>query len=232
MGETTVICGDQISETCILKAGLLSFRMYRTPRDSLHENLRPYWDIAHRDWQEVWREDDPDGFQCGLFVPTGAECGPDGCPPVLVFRGSDGEVGPAGPHGDFDNLGITLRGNFDAFLDVPPGGGGNVDPDAFTFDYTFSPDPDIAGKTLAEMRGAAGLTEAALFSGDEGFDEFVIDVPNWPWDVDLRVDWRLDASLFYGERGIGPLILLKVWARKHHNTEKHVNSQRSPHGKP
>lgn len=201
MTESTLICGDEISETCILKAGLLTFRMYRTPRASLHANIQPYWDIAHGDWREVWREDHPDGFQCGFFVPIGAECGPDGCPPVLVFRGSDGESGPAGPHGDFDNLGMTLRGSFDAFLDVPPGGGGNVDPEPFTFDHTFSPDPDINGKTMAQMRAAGDMTEATLFAGDAGSEEFVIDVPNWPWDVDLRVDWRLDASLFYGTRG-------------------------------
>lgn len=201
MNDTTIVCGDEISETCILKAGLLTFRMYRTPRDSLHPSIRPYWDVAHRDWQELWREEHPDGFQCGFFIPTGVDCGPDGCPPVLAFRGSDGEVGEAGPHGDFDNLGITLRGSFDTFLDVPPGGGGDVDPDEFAFDYTFSPDPDIKGKTMAQMRAQGDMTEAILFSGDRGTEEFVIDVPNWPWDVDLQVDWRLDASLFYGTRG-------------------------------
>ncbi|MEM6759839.1 MAG: hypothetical protein AAF601_10210 [Pseudomonadota bacterium] len=198
MNDTTIICGDEISETCILKAGLLTFRMYRTPRSALHASIQPYWDIAHQDWQELWREEHDDGFQCGYFVPTGAECGPDGCPPVLVFRGSDGE---GGPHGDFDNLGICLRGRFDPFVNVPPGGGGDVDPDPFEFDYTFSPDPDIAGKTMAEMRAAPGLTEAQLFSGDRGQETFVIDVPNWPWDVDFELDWRLDASLFYGTRG-------------------------------
>ena len=191
---TTTIKGNAISELCLQRAGMLNFDIYDTTRKSLPAELQPFWDINKSAWKELWRESDPDGYRCALYVPK-ARPGQDVaslCPPVLVFRGSDVDAS------DFAEMGMSLQVSGNAFVDKPwPASNENIPfPPVNT---TFSPSPAYNGKTIQNMR-SSGLHEEGLFAGVSGTESINVAVRFWG-DAEIRINWNVSASLFYGMQG-------------------------------
>ena len=173
---------------------MLNFDIYDATRASLPAELQPYWDINKSAWKELWRESDPDGYRCALYVPK-TKPGQDPkslCPPVLVFRGSDVDAS------DFAEMAMTLQLTGNAFIDKPwPAGNMNIPfPPVNT---TFSPSPAFNGKTAAAMK-SSGLTEEVLFRGASGTERIRVAV-DWYFDAEIQINWNVSASLFYGMQG-------------------------------
>lgn len=191
---TTTIKGNAISELCLQRAGMLNFDIYDTPRASLPAELRPYWDINKSAWKELWLVSGADGYRCALYAPK-AKPGQDPkslCPPVLVFRGSDVEAS------DFAEMAMTLQVSGNAFVDRPwPAA--NQDIPFPPVNTTFSPSPTFNGKKAGDMK-RSGLHEEVMFTNVSGTERINVAVAYWG-DAEIRINWNVSASLFYGMQG-------------------------------
>lgn len=191
---TTTIKGNAISELCLRHAGMLNFDIYDASRKSLPAELQPYWDINKSAWKELWRESDPDGYRCALYVPK-AKPGQDAnslCPPVLVFRGSDVDAS------DFAEMAMSLQLSGNAFVDKPwPAS--NQDIPFPPVNTSFSSSPALNGKKIQDLR-KSGLHEESLFAGISGTERINVAVQFWG-DAEIQINWNVTASLFYGMRG-------------------------------
>ncbi|MBL8562067.1 MAG: hypothetical protein JNN06_07275 [Gemmobacter sp.] len=193
-GGSTTIKGAEISDKCMRYAGMLNLDIYDTPKNHVAPELAKQYALNKRYWEKLWEIKKADGFRCAFYAPRDAAKKDRNsvCPPALVFRGSDSE-----PE-DFAELAASVRLNGTYFVDVPMGGGGDIS-GPFAVDRTFSAAAAYAGKTMAQMN-ASGLRKQSLFTRAVGRTQYSIDGPML-FNVDIDLNWTLDATLYYGQNG-------------------------------
>lgn len=190
----TTIKGAEISDKCMRYAGMLNLDIYDTAKNHVAPELAKQYELNKRYWEKLWEIKKADGFRCAFYAPRDAakKDRASVCPPALVFRGSDSE-----PE-DFAELAASIRLTGTFFADVPMGGGGDIT-ETFSLDRTFSAAAAHAGKSMAQMN-SSGLTKQSLFTGATGRTQYSIDGPML-FNVDIDLNWTLDAAIFYGRNG-------------------------------
>lgn len=195
MTGSSSVSGQGIDPECVLIGSMLNLEIYETPRGSLPPELQRYWDINQSEWDKLWEVRNSDGFHCAFYKPASASPGEssEACPPILVFRGSDSE-----PE-DFAELAFGVNLDLNVVIDKPFPASDQTIP--FSTNTSFSASENFTGKTLEEM-AATGLRREDLFSGDDtsGSVRVPIEVDYW-WDAEVRVEWSMEAALFYGMNG-------------------------------
>jgi pimeloyl-ACP methyl ester carboxylesterase len=191
---STTIAGREISDLCMRYAGMLNLDIYDTQANLVAPELRAQFDLNKRYWEKLWEIDKSDsGFKCAFYAPRDARKKDRAsvCPPALVFRGSDSEPK------DFAEMASAMRLRINYNVDAPWPASDVVG--VFNLDRSFSSTPAYHGKTMAQL-DASGLTKESLFAGTTGRTTYTIDGP-MAFNVDIALDWSLDAALYFGGNG-------------------------------
>lgn len=204
MADSSRVLGDAISEFCILHAGMLNFDIYDTAIGTVPDAIKPYIRINEQHWEEHpdIKADDSDGFRCALYLPKNRGQGDmGGCPPVMVYRGSDSE------ERDREQLIFGLSGTYVFEVDFPWSPFPQVPDDiriAGDFDYSAGIHPNSFGKTFAELRALPDHHEETMFTGVTGTENFQVTIPLHR-AARASLAWTVNTSLFYGLEGDWPV---------------------------
>ncbi len=199
---TTSIRGDAISDMCVRRAGMLNTDIYDRPRSILPDPLKPYWDINKSGWEvrEEWRKSPEDGFLARLHVPRaqGAADLAGLCPPVLCFRGSDGEGS------DFEEMAVGMRLQCDFLYDLWNGGVTVRQAEDVVIDHSVSHGvANLNGRTMVELDAVSagrGWRKEWLFNAVPG--RYATQIGRWRIGrADLTLTWTASAALCYGTSG-------------------------------